>query len=423
MGGRLPLGSGFGLLLTARLTSRLGSAMAPVGLAFAVLQATGRAGDLGLALTAQQLPTVLLVLAGGVLGDRVRRRERVLVAADTVAGIGQAATAALVLTGGVTLLPLCALQALSGAASAFAAPALLGLVPSLVPAARLQRANASLGITRNVALLAGAPLGGLLAAVADPGWALAADAASYLVSATCLLALALGPLRHHARIPAGPRAGVVADLREGVQIVREQRWLWVVIAQFSLLLGLGEGGYAVLGPVVSRDAYGGAGAYGALLAVQGAGSIAGAVVAARASWRRPLLVATIGTLPTPGLLALLAAPAALPVVLVAGLVVGLGFGVFGVVWNTAVQQHVPPHALSRVAALDALGSFALIPLGTALIGVLAGPLGIRGTLLLCVAGALLPTVAALAVRDVRELPALPPRAAAIPALATEGPAG
>ena len=84
---------------------------------------------------------------------------------------------------------------------------------------------------------------------------------------------------------------------------------------------------------------------------------------------------------------------------------GFGFQVFSVLWNTALHTRVAPEALSRVSSYDVLGSIALVPVGEALAGFGAERLGTPPTLLLCCAGIVLPTLAVLMVREVRELEA------------------
>lgn len=401
----------FRLLLTARATSLLGTAMAPVGLAFAVLAATGDPGDLGLALAARALPVVLLLLVGGAVGDRLRR-DRVLVVGDGVCGLAQAGTAALALTHSITLLPLVALQVTSGTATAFLHPAFTAVVPETVAAEHRQRGNALLGLTRQGAILVGAPLGGVLAAVWSPGWVLAADALSYLVSAAVWSRLRLAP------VAVGRGTSLLGDIREGWRVFSSRTWLWAVVLQFSVLVGTAEAAFLVLTPVVARDSLGGPAAFGLLLAVESAGAVLAGLVALRVRPRRPLFVGTLGMLGiVPELLAL-AAGGPLWALAVLALLTGAGLGLFSVFWDTALQDHVPPEALSRVAAFDLAGSQVLLPLGLALMGTLASVIGVSGALVVGAAGALLPTVAVLCVRDVRALSGGP--VAAPPATAPLG---
>lgn len=395
----------FRLLLAARGTSLLGTAMAPVGLAFAVLEATGDPGDLGIALSARFVPVVLLLLVGGAVGDRLRR-DRVLVVGDAACALAQGGTAALALTGHITLLPLVALQALAGTAAAFLHPAFTAVVPEILPPGQRQRGNALLGLTRQGATLAGAPLGGLLAAAVSPGWALAADALSYLLSALLWTRLRLAP------VVLAPGRGLLRDIRDGWTVFRSRTWLWAVVLQFSVLVGTAEAAFVVLGPVVARDRLGGAGAYGLLLAAEAAGAVCAGLVALRVRPRRPLLLGELGLLAIVPEMLLLAAGGPLWAVLLAAVATGAGLEAFGVLWDTALQDHVPPASLSRVAAYDMAGSLVLLPAGLALMGTLTGLVGVDGALVVGALGALVPTLAALCVPDVRRMRGRPRSAVA-----------
>ena len=85
----------FRLLFLGRATAILGNAIAPVALAFAVLDLTGSKTDLGLVLTARSIPMVVFFLVGGIWADRLPRHH-VMVASDLLSGASQAAVAALV---------------------------------------------------------------------------------------------------------------------------------------------------------------------------------------------------------------------------------------------------------------------------------------------------------------------------------------
>jgi hypothetical protein len=96
-------------------------------------------------------------------------------------------------------------------------------------------------------------------------------------------------------------------------------------------------------------------------------------------------------------------PLAVPVIAAAAFAAGACIEVFEVNWATAMQQEIPPAALSRVSSYDALFSWGLAPVGT----VLAGPLALAlGTpVVLAGAGVLivLLTAAVLGVPEVRGL--------------------
>ncbi len=389
----------FRLLLAARSASLFGTAMATIAVPFAVLEIGGSATEVGLVLAAFFVPQVTLLLLGGVVADRVPR-QRLMVVADSVAAVAQSASAALLLTGALTIPAFAALQAVNGAASAFFHPASSALIPQTVPAEDLPAANALLRMFINGASIAGAAVGGLLAAV-SVGGALAVDAATFAFSAISC-ALMAGIAKRPQRTPR-----MLAELREGWREFAGRRWLWVIVLQFGLVNACFDGALFVLGPVQAERHLGGASAWGLVMACFSAGLLVGALVSFRIRPRRPLLVAEIGVLMLALPLLCLTEPAPLALIAAAALVAGAGSEVFGVQWSLALQRHVPDAALARVSSYDALGSFALIPLGVAAAGPLADSIGIGATLIGATAVVLVATAAALAVRDVHGLPGEP----------------
>ena len=81
----------------------------------------------------------------------------------------------------------------------------------------------------------------------------------------------------------------------------------------------------------------------------------------------------------------------------------VGTEIFGVLWETTLQQEISQEKLSRVSAYDALGSFVLIPLGVAVAGPVAQAIGTRETILGAAALSLGATLAVLGSRDVRTI--------------------
>src|ERR1700727_2420812 len=131
--GGIPAQRAFRLLFAAQSISSLGDRLVPVALAFAVLNLTGSATDLGLVLAAQTIPLVLFVLVGGVWADRLPRRL-VMASSDLVRAGSQGLCAVLLLTGRAHLWELVVLQAIYGTARAFFDPAALSVVPQTVDA-------------------------------------------------------------------------------------------------------------------------------------------------------------------------------------------------------------------------------------------------------------------------------------------------
>jgi MFS family permease len=389
-------GREFRLLFLARGISFFGSAIAPVAIAFAVLDLTGSASDLGLVLAARMVPQIVFMLVGGVWADRLPR-NLVMVASDLLTGATQAATAVLLLTGNAEIWHLVALQALGGTAFAFFFPASTGLVPQTVEPPLLQQANAILRMALNVSSIGGAALGGILVAAFGPGWALAIDSGTFFASAVCLALM---------RVARGQRIetpNFLAELREGWHEFASRTWLWVIVVAFGFLNAAQAGAFNVLGPIVAKAELGGAAAYGALFAAQAVGLMVGGLIALRFKPSRPLFVGCAAIILMPPVLVLLALGAPLPLTLTAAVVMGVGIELFGVYWDTALQQHVPEHALSRVSSYDALGSFIFIPLGQLAAGPIADAIGVDETLYLAAAVVTVAVLAMVATPDIRRL--------------------
>jgi MFS family permease len=175
------------------------------------------------------------------------------------------------------------------------------------------------------------------------------------------------------------------------------------VIQFGFVNAVQQGSEGVLGPAVSKDHYHGAAGWGLIGAAQAVGLVIGGVLMLRLRPRRMLLVATLGFLLSAPLLFGLAIPLPLATVLLLGVLAGIGMETFGVLWDTTMQQEIPQDRLSRVYSYDALGSFALIPLGLAVAGPVAEAVGTRATLFAAGLISLTATLAVLLVGDVREL--------------------
>src|SRR5256886_11689294 len=155
----------FRLLAGARTISFFGTNLAPIAVAFAVLDLTDSATDVGIAFACWTLAQVSTLLVGGVLADRLPRRL-VMLTSDSANLAIRATMGALLVTGHAHVWELFVLQALGGAATAFYSPASTGLVPETVRPAVLQQANALMGIARYLAFPLGAAAGRAVGATA-----------------------------------------------------------------------------------------------------------------------------------------------------------------------------------------------------------------------------------------------------------------
>ncbi|HEX4094887.1 MAG TPA: MFS transporter [Trebonia sp.] len=396
---RIPLGAlqerQFRLFFTGQTVSLLGDAVTPFALAWAVLDLTGSARDLGFVIAAKTAPLVLFLLVGGVFADRLPRRA-VMLAADLARMAVQAATAALLLSHTARVGELIALQALAGVGTAFFNPASTGLTPMTVSPARLQAANALRGMSIGLAQFAGPALAGILIVTAGPGYALAIDAASFGVSAFYLARLHLPP---HVSLP--PQS-FTRDLIDGWRDFTARTWVWLIVVSASLGNMMG-GVWLVLAAVWVKDGHGGAGGWTVILVVSAVGALAAGATALRLKPERPLLVASIAVVPNSAPLIVLALQLPWQVLVVTELVTGFGNMLFNTLWETTLQQHIPPASLSRVSAYDWFGSLLCQPLGLALAGVAAAGIGMSRTLWIAAAVDLVSIAAVLAAPSVRHL--------------------
>lgn len=386
----------FRYLMAGRTINALGNSFAPIALAFAVLDLTGSATDLGLVVGVRTLVNVVFLLFGGVLADRLPK-NLLMVGSSVAAAVTQGIVATLVLTGTATIPLLIGLAAINGMVGALALPASASILPSTVPADLRQRANAINRVGLNTAAIIGAPVAGVVVAATSPGWGIVVDAATFVISGLCFLAL---------RVPEPPtvtdRPHLFADLRTGWSEFRSRTWLWVVVAGFCVLNAAWSGGLFVLGPAVADDTFGRR-AWGFVLAAQTAGMIVGGLIAMRLRLRRLLGFGVACCLPLAVPVFLLGAYPQVWALLPAAFVAGLTLEQFGVAWETTMQEHVPADKLARVYSYDMVGSFVAMPVGEIAIGPIAHAAGLESTL---IGAALLMTAAVVGMltsRDVRTL--------------------
>ncbi|AXK36325.1 MFS transporter [Streptomyces armeniacus] len=402
---------GFRQLAVGRCLTYFGNAMAPIALAFAVLDLGGSAVEVGIVVGARSIANAALLLFGGLLADRLPR-ALVLQGASVAAALAQAAVAATLLLGSATLPVLVLLSVVNGAVSAVSIPASAALVPQTVPPYELRAANALARMGLNAGMIAGASLGGMLTALVNPGWGLACNAVAFLAAAAGYRAAgrALARAPHTASTPeAGQkteqkaeRAHPWRELREGWTEFTSRTWVWVVVLQFFVVNAVSAGGIQVLGPTIADSTFGRT-AWGFVLATQMAGALVGGVLVARSRARHALrigvAVVALDALP----LLALAQSADVVLLMAAMFVNGIAIEQFGVAWDLSLQENIPQDRLARVYSYDALGSTIALPVGEMVAGPLAERVGPRPTMLGGVALVAAVTAAALCSRDVRSL--------------------
>jgi MFS family permease len=386
----------------ATVASNLGNGVVSVALAFAVLNLTGSATDLGIVLAAKAAAQILVMLIGGVVADRTSRRT-VMIAADLGRFASQVAIGLLLLTGHASVFEIAVSQLLLGIGNAFFIPASSGLIAT-VAGEHSHEANALKTIAGSGAGLLGPAVGGVLVVAIGPSWAMLIDGVSYLVSAALLsrVGATLATLKRDGDAPS-----FLADLRGGFREVRSRTWMWSLI----IIMAIGNilfTAWPVLAPLICKQHYGGAAAYAALTVAGAAGMLAGATVVLRSKPRYLLRVAMLASLPwtLPGVLLGLHLPIYL--VVVCQFIAALGITVEGTLLWTTMQQTVPERAMSRVTSLEYAATMSVMPLGYVLIGPLQQSVGTSTTLIGCSLAVILVTSLCFMIQDVRMLESTPP---------------
>lgn len=377
----------------AYLVTFMGTAMAPIAMAFGVLELTGSTKDSAIVIAAPVIASIAVLLLGGVVADR-SSRQKVIVSADSAALLIQMTMAYLFLSHQATVPLLTGLMLLNGIAVAFNAPAASGFIIQLVDKEDLQTINALLGTARNLALILGAALGGIFVSLIGAGWTIFIDGLSFGVSA--LLVYLVKP-KKQIKSESG---SMLLDLKLGWAEFVSHKWIWVIVVQFAFVVSANEAIIGLIGPAVALDQLKGAGDWGLIASAIGVGTLIGGLIGFRIKVRYPMRFATFCVLAAGLLPIALAFPLPLYGLMFIAVMEGVGWQLFGVLWLTTLQMKIKPHLLSRVSAYDYIGSVCLAPVGIILAGIFYESMGFRWVLLASALVIILPTILALMVKDV-----------------------
>jgi len=384
----------FRLLWTGQTLTLLGTFVSSIAYPFQILQLGGSAFELGIGVSLFTGASLVFLLIGGAVADRVARRTLIIVT-EFGGGVIVGVMAILGFAGALQMWHLYVSYALFGAVSAFSVPALGAIIPELVPEEILAPGNAVQGLSRQGARVGGPLIGGLLVATAGPPAAFAFDALSFFLSGGAVAFTRARPVVSEAR------PSILQEIREGFAFVFSVQWLWVTIFGWSLIVAAFIGAIAVALPLlVTTTLGGGAVTYGVISAGVGVGEAIGATAIAQVRIQRSgVAMYLFGALMGVSFFVYGLVPT-VPGALVASAINGLSFACFGVLWVTALQVHVPRRLLGRVTSVDYFGGTLLAPIapiGAALLAQSQGPafvFVVAGaiTVALTLAGLLLPSI-------------------------------
>jgi MFS family permease len=388
---------GFTSLAISRFISNVGNGISPIALAYGVLSLEGADGkDLSIVMAARFVPLIGFMLFGGVIADRFQRNR--LVGGSDMIGSFLAAVSAISLIAGFSSVWLLALMgALFGILNAIWWPAMSGVLPEILPKAKLQSGNAIIGLTTNIGYIVGTLSGGILVATVGAGWGLLIDAISFFFAGLIVWFL---PILGKAQ-DASP--GILHDLIVGWREFISRSWVIAMVFAFSLINMAFESMLSVLGPLNFNDPVTGPKQWSYNLAALTTGMLIGGIWVLKVKFKKPLLVSMI-------LIAIssiwdfsLALDFPVIVTLLAGVFSGISLEVFMVTWMTSLQSHVPEESYSRVSSYDTLGSYGIAPLGIVVAGPLAMHFGVNTILFVTGLTTLIAASLSLLVKSVRNL--------------------
>lgn len=356
----------FALLWTGQTISRLGDTLYTIALAWWVLQETGSAVAMGTVLACTFTPMLIFLLVGGVLVDRLPRR-RVMLASDLLSGAVVAVITFLTFTDHLQLWHVYIASAAFGFVSAFFEPAYIAAVPDIVPAELLPSANSLTSLSGQIVRIFVPAIGAAVIAAGGTSIAFAINALSFFVSAACLLLI---PALPAAQPAAASASNILGGLRDGFATVLRSPWLWVTITIAALGNVTLGGPLSVAMPfLVERTLGGNVGALGLISSSTGAGAVLGALWLGRYTRLRRRGLIAYGALVLGGVaLICFGLPIGLVGLMAAAWVIGVHLSFFGLIWTNTLQELVPREQLGRVASIDFLGSFILLPIGYTLAG-------------------------------------------------------
>ncbi len=367
---------------TGQAVSLAGTWMQSVALAWLVLQLTGSATWLGLAIALQTLPILLLGPYAGVLVDRVDKR-RLLVGTQSAAAVQALLLGVLTVREDITMAWVLLLSLALGLVNTMDNPARQAFVREMVPERLVRNAVTLNSVVVNASRAVGPAVAGVLIATLGVGVCFLVNAVSFAAVIVAYLAMDATALR-----PSTPTQRAPGQLRQGLAYVRRTRDLFVPLLMMALV-GTLTYEFQVSLPALVTDTFGaGATTLGWVFSAMGIGAVVGGLVSAsrHATGIRPMVASSTAFGAATALTAL--APT-VPFALAALLLVGAASVWFLSVGNATLQVTSRPQMRGRVMALWAVAFLGSTPVGGPLIGWVAEHASPRWALGLGAAAALL----------------------------------
>lgn len=387
---------GFRNLWIAGLLMVIGAGIFPIALAVVIIDSGGDATTLGLILAARLVSGVGMTLIGGVWADRLRRKN-VLFVSDISRGILMV-TLVFLSADDVPRIWMALIAFLMGVGDAFATPASIAIVPSLLPKDRLQEGNVMRGVTSRLGNIIGPGIGGVCVGIIG-----ARD--TFIVVAVLMFIAASLIIRVHepAIVEIENRETFMFELKDGLRTVWERPWVAAMIAMATLQLMVVLAAENVLLPVITKREF----ETNTVMALAMASFSTGAAISAIVSMKLKVKHEGQFAVIIWSLLALLPLVLAFPsspwIIIVGYLIGGISVGPWDAFWPSAIQREIPPEKQGRVFAVDHAGSAGMMPLGMALVGPVTALVGEREFLLFAVVFHIVVNILVLRVPGVKDM--------------------
>lgn len=361
------------LFFAGQVVSNIGTWMQRIAQDWLVLSLTGSATAVGVTTALQFLPMLLFGLYGGVLVDRLNKRRALLVTQTSMALTG-IALALLTLSGHVQVWHVYLAAFVVGLATVVDNPARQSFVSEMVGPDQLQNAVSLNSANFQSARLVGPAVAGLMITGVGTGWAFLFNGLSFVAPLVGLLLMRARDLHAVQRTPKGK-----GQLREGLRYVAGRPDLTWTIILIGFIGTFGFNFPVYLSAFADDVFHAGAGSYSLFNTLMAAGSLAGALLAARrgTAKMRVMLAAAVAF----GGLELVAATA--PSLWLFSLLM-VPIGMFGmtvnVTANTTVQMGTDPAMRGRVMALYMMVFMGGSPIGAPIAGWITDTYGVRAGL-------------------------------------------
>ncbi|MGW2011898.1 MFS transporter [Streptomyces nigrescens] len=358
------------LFATGQMVSNTGTWMQRIAQDWLVLSLTGSSTAVGITTALQFLPMLLFGLYGGVIADRFAKRK-LLLFTQSAMGLTGLALAALTLSGQVQVWHVYLVAFVLGLVTVLDNPSRQAFVSEMVGQDELRNAVSLNSANFQSARLIGPAVAGVLITAFGSGWAFLLNGLSFIAPLTGLLMMRTAELHKVDRVPRSK-----GQLREGLRYVSGRPDLLWPIVLVGFIGTFGFNFPICLTAFVHHVYHQGAGTYSLFNGLMAAGSLIGALLAARrASSRLRLLV---GAAMLFGVLEIAAALAPSFWVFAALLVligtVGLTINVTA---NSSVQMATDPLMRGRVMSLFMMVFVGGTPLGAPLVGWITDSFGPR----------------------------------------------